>query len=139
MLAASKLDELPQFINVLVGEMSLVGPRPEDARFVAAHAADYAEILSIRPGITGPSQIAFAAESKILCPEDPVGDYLRRILPQKVALDRMYAGRASLGTDLRILLWTSLATVGRCEVAVHRETGRLARRRRSPAGRELAA
>src|SRR5947209_11061296 len=83
-LAKCKLDELPQLWNVLRGDMSLIGPRPEDPSFVALHAADFVEILRVRPGITGLSQIAFAEESRILDGEDPTGHYLERILPQKM-------------------------------------------------------
>lgn len=133
LLARTKIDELPQFINVLRGDMSLIGPRPEDAEFVAERRADYAEILTVRPGITGPSQIAFADESRILSADDPVGHYLAQVLPQKCALDQMYVRGAGLGTDLRIVFWTSAVVLGRRQVAVHRETGRMSLRRRMPA------
>jgi lipopolysaccharide/colanic/teichoic acid biosynthesis glycosyltransferase len=128
-LACTKLDELPQLLNVLRGDMSLIGPRPEDPGFVAQRRADYDEILKVRPGITGLSQIAFAEESRILCQDDAVGDYLRRILPQKCALDRMYVRTVGLGTDMRILAWTIVAVVLRRQVAVDRDTGRLCQRR----------
>jgi lipopolysaccharide/colanic/teichoic acid biosynthesis glycosyltransferase len=129
-LTRSKLDEIPQLINVLKGDMSLIGPRPEDPGFVIARQTDYDEILRARPGITGLSQIAFAAESRILSTSDPVGHYLSTIFPQKCALDRMYVRHADLRTDFRILAWTTVAVVMRREVAVHRETGALGLRRR---------
>jgi lipopolysaccharide/colanic/teichoic acid biosynthesis glycosyltransferase len=129
-LARTKLDELPQFINVLRGEMSLIGPRPEDPGFVAERRTDYDEILRVRPGITGLSQIAFADESRILSDTDPVGHYLGRIFPQKCALDRLYVRSAGLAIDLRILAWTAVAVVLRREVAVHRHTGRMSLRSR---------
>ena len=131
-LARSKLDELPQFYNVLRGEMSLIGPRPEDPVFVAQRAADYEVILRVRPGITGFSQIAFANESSILSTTDPERDYISRILPQKCALDRMYVQTLSLRTDLRIVLWTFTAVVLRRPVAVDRATGAMRLRRRPP-------
>jgi lipopolysaccharide/colanic/teichoic acid biosynthesis glycosyltransferase len=124
-LARTKLDEVPQLWNVVKGEMSLVGPRPEDPSFVEAHRDDYREILSVAPGITGLSQLAFARESEILDPEDRVGHYVNGILPQKIGIDRMYAARRSLRMDLWILWWTAAAVLLRREVAVHRETGRL--------------
>jgi lipopolysaccharide/colanic/teichoic acid biosynthesis glycosyltransferase len=133
MLACTKLDELPQLLNVLRGDMSLIGPRPEDPAFVAQRPADYDEILKVRPGITGLSQIAFADESHVLSGDDPVGDYLRRIFPQKCALDRMYVRTVGLSTDLRILVWTIVAVVLRRQVAVDRQTGAL-RQRRSRSG-----
>jgi lipopolysaccharide/colanic/teichoic acid biosynthesis glycosyltransferase len=127
-LARTKLDELPQLWNVLKGEMSLVGPRPEDPSFVEQHREAYDAILAVRPGITGLSQLAFARETEVLDPGDRVGHYVSRILPQKMQMDRMYAVQRSLSMDLKILWWTLCAVVGRLDIAVHRDTGRLNRR-----------
>jgi lipopolysaccharide/colanic/teichoic acid biosynthesis glycosyltransferase len=128
-LARRKLDELPQLWNVLKGEMSLVGPRPEDAEFVALQATAYSRILTVRPGITGLSQLAFARESDILDPSDRIAQYVERLLPMKSRIDRLYAERRSLSMDFRIVVWTVLAVgLGR-DVAVHRDTGRLTIRR----------
>jgi lipopolysaccharide/colanic/teichoic acid biosynthesis glycosyltransferase len=125
LLAKTKLDEIPQLWNVLRGEMSLVGPRPEDPAFVRLHAEQYAPILRGRPGITGLSQLAFAKEAEILADTDRLNDYVDRILPQKIRLDRLYLEKRSLRMDLRILAWT-LAAIGlRKDAAVHRSTGRL--------------
>jgi lipopolysaccharide/colanic/teichoic acid biosynthesis glycosyltransferase len=132
-LARSKLDELPQVFNVLRGDMSLIGPRPEDAGFVVRRQDDYDVILQVRPGITGFSQIAFAEESQILSEDDPLGHYLHGIFPQKCALDRLYVRSVSAWTDMRILFWTLVAIVFKRRVAVHRSTGRMTLRRR-PAG-----
>jgi lipopolysaccharide/colanic/teichoic acid biosynthesis glycosyltransferase len=132
LLAHSKLDELPQLWNVVRGQMSLVGPRPEDPRFVETQQAAFAPILEVKPGMTGLSQLAFARESSILDPDDRVGDYLHRILPQKMALDALYARRRTVGQDVRILWWTAIAVLGRRDVAVHRITGRPGLRRRPP-------
>jgi lipopolysaccharide/colanic/teichoic acid biosynthesis glycosyltransferase len=131
-LAKSKLDEVPQLWNVLKGQMSLVGPRPEDPGFVEELADEYEAILEVRPGITGLSQLAFARESEILDPEDSVGHYVSRILPQKVLMDQLYARRRSVLMDARILFWTVAAVLLRRSVAVHRETGRMNVRHRSP-------
>lgn len=137
-LARTKLDELPQLVNVLRGQMSLVGPRPEDPRLVRRHDDDFAEIHSVRPGITGLGQLAFAREAEILDPADRVGCYLDRILPQKAHLDLLYARTHSIRGDLRILAWTIVPVVLRRDVAVNRRTGRLTVRRRatdvSPSG-----
>jgi lipopolysaccharide/colanic/teichoic acid biosynthesis glycosyltransferase len=124
-LARTKLDELPQLWNVVKGEMSLVGPRPEDPSFVDGHLDDYREILRVAPGMTGLSQLAFARESEILDPNDRVGDYVRRILPQKIGMDRLYAQRRSLRMDAQILWWTAAAVIVRRQVAVHRDSGRM--------------
>jgi len=129
-LAATRLDELPQFWHVLRGEMSIVGPRPEDPRLAAHRPEDFREILLVRPGISGLSQLAFADERRILRRDDPVADYLQRILPQKCALDRLYVRRATLATDLRIVVWTVVAVLLRRPVAVDRSTGATSLRRR---------
>ncbi len=129
-LARTKLDELPQLWNVLRGQMSLVGPRPEDPGFVALHDSEYRRILAVRPGITGLGQLAFARESEILDPEDSVGHYVNTILPQKVRLDVLYASGWTLRGDLRILAWTIFPVILRADVAVNRRTGTLTRRRR---------
>jgi lipopolysaccharide/colanic/teichoic acid biosynthesis glycosyltransferase len=129
-LARTKLDEIPQLLNVLTGSMSLVGPRPEDPGFVALGTDDYKRILEVRPGITGLTQLAFARESEILDTEDPVGDYVRRLLPQKMRIDRLYVARRSIGMDVRILWWTGINLLFKSEVAVNRSTGSLSLRRR---------
>jgi lipopolysaccharide/colanic/teichoic acid biosynthesis glycosyltransferase len=137
-LSRSKVDELPQVWNVLCGQMSLVGPRPEVPEFVQRRNAEYSDILTARPGVTGLSQLAFARESAILDPTDRVGHYERAILPQKLALDRMYVARHSLRGDLRILWWTFLAVAFGRSVAVHRGTGDLNVRRRPVVDAHLA-
>lgn len=130
-LARFKLDELPQLINVLRGEMSLVGPRPEDEMYVALAHSEFTRILEVRPGITGLSQLAFACESEVL---DRAADrhecYVNRLLPQKIALDQLYAAERTLGMDVRVVFWTVVAVVMRRQVAVYRDSGRLGRRRR---------
>jgi lipopolysaccharide/colanic/teichoic acid biosynthesis glycosyltransferase len=129
-LARTKLDELPQFWHVLRGEMSLVGPRPESPGFVARFPDDYAVILTTRPGLTGYTQLAFAREGSILDPNDAHGHYVNELLPQKVGLDRLYAGHLSTRRDLRILIATAGTLFLRQPVAVNRATGELTRRRR---------
>jgi lipopolysaccharide/colanic/teichoic acid biosynthesis glycosyltransferase len=130
LLAKSKLDEVPQLWNVLRGEMSLVGPRPETHTFVQRHRETYDEILSVRPGMFGLSQIAFIAEGRILDDDDPISHYVAQILPQKVKLDQMYARRRTLLFDLKIVTWSIVAVLLRRQVAVHRESGRMNLRRR---------
>jgi hypothetical protein len=106
------------------------GPRPEDPGFVAERSHDYEQILSVRPGITGLSQIAFAEESAILSKDDPLTHYRERIFPQKIRLDRMYAARPTLAMDFQIIFWTAAAVMLRRQVAVHRGTGKMNLRRR---------
>jgi lipopolysaccharide/colanic/teichoic acid biosynthesis glycosyltransferase len=129
-LALSKLDELPQLWNVLLGQMSLVGPRPEDWSFVDLYEREFDDILVVRPGVTGLSQLAFAREAEVLDPSDPVAHYVGRILPQKVSLDRLYARRRSIGMDVRIMFWTVIPVLLRRDVAVNRDSGHLTMRRR---------
>ncbi|MDP9334779.1 MAG: sugar transferase [Actinomycetota bacterium] len=129
-LAKTKLDELPQLLNVIAGHMSLVGPRPEDPCFVEMNPAAFAEIFYTRPGITGLSQLAFANESAILDPSDPIGHYIERIMPQKIVMDRMYATQRTMLVDLRVVVWTLAAVAFRRSVAVHRVTGQMRLRRR---------
>lgn len=129
-LAKTKFDELPQLWNVVRGEMSFVGPRPEDPQFVGLHAEEYDEIHRVPPGITGLSQLAFAKESTLLDRPDTMDYYVEELLPAKVAMDVFYARHQSFARDLAILFWTVLAVLLRCDVAVHRGTGRLSLRRR---------
>lgn len=133
LMARARIDELPQLWNVLRGQMSLVGPRPEDPRFVSLYPDDYERILQVRPGITGWSQLAFASESSILDRDDPVRHYVEAILPAKVRLDCLYAERSRVRHDLIVMIWTAAMMFGRTQVAVHRETGRLGRRQPRPA------
>jgi lipopolysaccharide/colanic/teichoic acid biosynthesis glycosyltransferase len=137
-LAATKLDELPQLWNVFTGEMTLVGARPEDETFVGMHES-YERILEARPGMTGLSQLAFAKETQIMPDQDPVERYVERLLPAKIALDEFYVANRSLGLDLRILGWTAVAVLLRRDVAVNRGTAELSvRRRPSQPPRRLA-
>ncbi len=83
----------------------------------------YAEILTVSPGMSGLSQLAFTRETEIIDPDDRLRDYVTRLFPQKLALDRLYARQRSLRMNVKILVWTTVAVAGR-DVAVHRSTGR---------------
>ena len=102
-LRRARLDELPQLFNVVRGEMSLVGPRPEDPRFVALYSEEQRAVLALRPGITGAAQLVFRDEAALLDPADPEGSYIRAVLPRKLAIDLEYARGRSLAGDLRIM------------------------------------
>ena len=122
-LARYKIDELPQLWHVLRGAMSLVGPRPESPEFTRRYAdGSYSDILTVKPGIVGLSQLAFADESRVLDRDDPIRHYVEELLPQKMRLDRMYAANVGIRLDVRILFWTLVAVVLRQPVAVHRES-----------------
>ena len=104
-IRAYKLDELPQLLNVFLGDMSLVGPRPEVPRYVALYPADVrAEVLSVRPGITDLASVQYRSESTLLAQSaDPERTYVDTILPAKLALCRQYVRERSLGLDLKII------------------------------------
>lgn len=107
-LRRSKLDELPQLIDVLLGDMSLVGPRPEVPRYVAVYPAPLRDVvLSVRPGITDPASLRLADESLLLAHAvDPEKEYVEVILPAKLAEAAAYAKQATLMSDLRIIFRT---------------------------------
>jgi lipopolysaccharide/colanic/teichoic acid biosynthesis glycosyltransferase len=104
-LRAHRLDELPQLIDVLLGHMSLVGPRPEVPRYVALYPAALREqVLSVRPGITDPASLAYRNEAAQLAgAADPEHEYVHVILPAKLAASAAYAAQASLWTDLAVV------------------------------------
>jgi lipopolysaccharide/colanic/teichoic acid biosynthesis glycosyltransferase len=131
LLTRTRLDELPQLWDVLCGRMSIIGPRPEDPGFVELHAERYDRILSVRPGMTGLSQIAYREEATIVDSVSPVEDYLNRILPQKLTLDTLYGQAVSLRLDLQIMYWTLVTLLARRPVSVHRGTAAMRLRRRS--------
>ena len=114
-LRRSKLDELPELWNVLVGDMSLVGPRPEAARFVEQYPEHWRRILEVRPGITDLATLAFRDEEMVMRNvSDPEAVYMTVVLPVKTRLSLDYIQRRSLLLDLSILYHTVRAiTVGR--------------------------
>ena len=113
-LRDTKLNELPQLWNVLVGEMSLVGPRPEDPEFAKNWPPGLRqEILSIRPGITSPASIAYRDEEKQLHSRNLVSDYLNRIVPDKLRLDSLYVRHHTILTDLDTIFWTFIVLLPR--------------------------
>ncbi len=103
LLRLTKLDELPQFINVLRGEMSLVGPRPEAPEYVALYTPEQRAVLSVPPGITGPSQIQFRHEEALLDCADPERYYVTDVMPAKLSIDLKYVAYHSLWVDFTIL------------------------------------
>jgi lipopolysaccharide/colanic/teichoic acid biosynthesis glycosyltransferase len=112
-LRRTKIDELPQLLNVLKGEMSLVGPRPEHPEYVARYTPDQRRVLAVRPGMTGPAALAFFDEEEQLRGADPEAAYLARVMPQKLAADLEYVEGTSVRGDLRILGRTLLVVARR--------------------------
>jgi lipopolysaccharide/colanic/teichoic acid biosynthesis glycosyltransferase len=111
-LRALKLDELPQLFNVLRGDMSLVGPRPEVREYVEMFRADYEVVLSVRPGVTDLASIKFRHEADILGrAADPKQEYINCVLPEKIRLAKEYIADVSIGRDLLIILKTAFALV----------------------------
>ncbi|HXG23605.1 MAG TPA: sugar transferase [Chthonomonadales bacterium] len=103
-----KLDELPQLLNVLRGEMSLVGPRPEVPEYVQLYTEEQRQVLNVRPGITGVTQLEFRHEEELLAGQEDVEAYYRQtILPAKLRLDLRYVRERTLLGDL-CLLWRTL-------------------------------
>ncbi len=113
-LRRTRIDELPQFIDVLQGTMSLVGPRPEVPRYVEHYPVALRErILSVRPGITDPASLAHIDEAALLAAAaDPEREYIDRILPAKLAQAADYAAHATLATDMAVL-WRTMRALWR--------------------------
>ena len=102
-----KLDEIPQLINVLIGDMSLVGPRPEVPKYVALYTDEQKEILKVRAGITDYASIEFSDENDLLASEeDPEKAYIEKIMPKKIELNKKYLSEISILTDIKIILLT---------------------------------
>lgn len=108
-LRRSKLDELPQVINVIKGDMSIVGPRPEDPRYVEMYSAEQRGVLDVRPGITSPASFAFRNEEQMLHGQDWESIYINEIMPAKLAIDLEYSKHPSLLLDLKIIFQTAMA------------------------------
>jgi len=99
-----KLDEFPQFINVLLGHMSVVGPRPEVAEFVALYTLEQRNVLLVRPGITDEASLQYFEENKLLAAsDDPMQTYIDLVMPSKIAINLAYLENRSLLTDLTVV------------------------------------
>jgi lipopolysaccharide/colanic/teichoic acid biosynthesis glycosyltransferase len=107
LLRKFKLDELPQLINVLKGEMSLVGPRPEVEKYVNLYTNEQREVLNLYPGITDPASIKYVDENEVLeKAEDPERVYIEKIMPEKIRLNLEYAKNATVITDFMVIIKT---------------------------------
>jgi lipopolysaccharide/colanic/teichoic acid biosynthesis glycosyltransferase len=102
-----KLDELPQLINVFIGDMSLVGPRPEVRKYVDLYNAEQLKVLSVKPGITDYASIQYSNENEILAKsQDPEKTYINEIMPDKLLLNLRYINDISVVTDVKIIIKT---------------------------------
>jgi lipopolysaccharide/colanic/teichoic acid biosynthesis glycosyltransferase len=109
----TKVDELPQLINVIKGDMSLVGPRPEVRKYIEMFPERWSKILSIRPGITDPASVEFRNEEEILAAaEDPEREYVEKVLPRKLELYEKYVNDITFLGDLKVIVATFAAILG---------------------------
>jgi lipopolysaccharide/colanic/teichoic acid biosynthesis glycosyltransferase len=105
-LRRTKVDELPQLLNVIAGDMSLVGPRPEDPRYVALYTPEQRRILQVRPGITSAASLAYRHEEQMLSGPNWQDTYVHEVMPAKLAIDLEYLARRNLLTDMTLILRT---------------------------------
>ena len=107
-----KLDELPQLFNVLLGDMSLVGPRPEVRKYVDLYSKEQQRILEVKPGITDYASLEYFNENEILGrAEDPEKAYIDEVMPAKLALNKRYIEESGLWTDIKIITRTILKII----------------------------
>lgn len=112
-LRKTKLDELPQLFNIIMGDMSFVGPRPEVPKYVAVYTQDQREILKIKAGITDYASIYFSNESEILGKQkNPEKFYIEKVIPYKIELNKKYIEEAGLITDIKIIFLTIFKVAG---------------------------
>ena len=112
LLRKSKMDELPQLINVIYGEMSMVGPRPEVRQYIESYPERWEHILSVKPGITDPASVVFRDEEEILAASDnPEKEYLENVLPKKLDLYERYVNHITLFGDLKVIFNTVIAVI----------------------------
>ncbi len=106
-LRKTKLDEVPQLINILKGEMAVVGPRPEVPQYVELFRSDYEQILQVRPGLTDLASLKYRDEAALLAhAKNPEDEYRTRVLPDKIRLAKDYLDRSSLWFDLALIFRT---------------------------------
>jgi len=107
-----KIDEFPQFLNILKGDMSIVGPRPEVRKYVDMYTPEQLRVLSVRPGLTDYASIRYVNENELLAKSDnPEQTYIQEIMPDKLNLNLKYIDERSIGVDLKIMLQTLAAIV----------------------------
>ncbi len=107
-LRATKIDELPQFINLLIGDLTLIGPRPEAPEFVEKYTAEQRQILNVKPGITGPTQLKYTILEAEAVPDgqDAERFYVEQVMDKKLRLDLEYINKRTFFSDCRVVLQT---------------------------------
>ena len=107
-----KIDEFPQFLNILKGEMSIVGPRPEVRKYVDMYTPEQMRVLSVRPGLTDYASIRYVNENELLATSpDPEKTYIEEIMPDKLNLNLKYIDEQSIWVDMKIMMQTLIAIV----------------------------
>ena len=107
-----KLDELPQFLNIIKGDMSIVGPRPEVPKYVALYDERQRQVLSVRPGLTDYASIEYISENELLAQSsDPDKTYIEEIMPAKLELNLKYIENQSVMEDLQLIFKTLFSIV----------------------------
>lgn len=113
-LRKTKLDEIPQLLNVLAGQMSLVGPRPEVPEYTARYTPAESKVLDVKPGMTGPASVAYIDEEGLLAScSDKESFYVNTVMRQKLVIDLVYRGQVSLTGDLRLIFQTATTLLAR--------------------------
>lgn len=105
-LRKTKIDELPQLVNVLRGDMSLVGPRPESPLYVAMYTAEQRRVLAVRPGITSAASLKYRHEEQMLSGPNWEEVYCTEVMPTKLSIDLEYLSHRTVGSDLKLVLDT---------------------------------
>lgn len=117
-LRAWKVDELPQLINVVRGEMAVVGPRPEVPRYVELYSAEQRRVLEVRPGITDPASIKYRNESEVMAAQtEPERYYVEVLMPRKLEINLDYLAHRSLASDFGVIVSTAAAVINRRETS----------------------
>jgi lipopolysaccharide/colanic/teichoic acid biosynthesis glycosyltransferase len=135
LLRRTRLDELPQLWNVLVGEMSVVGPRPEDPHYVELYSPRQRRVLDARPGITSLASLRYRDEQALLVGPSWERTYVERVMPAKLEIDLAYVERQSVDLDLRILAATALLLLGQDRLADRLVAGVSVRQRQATLSR----
>jgi lipopolysaccharide/colanic/teichoic acid biosynthesis glycosyltransferase len=113
-LRKTKLDEFPQFINVLIGQMSVVGPRPEVKEYTDLYTTEQRKVLAVKPGITDYASLQYYDENRLLGEsENPKETYINEVMPAKIKLNRKYLDNPNIGHDLKIVWLTFMKVLGR--------------------------
>jgi lipopolysaccharide/colanic/teichoic acid biosynthesis glycosyltransferase len=109
-----KLDEFPQFVNVLLGQMSIVGPRPEVQEYVTLYSKEQREVLEVKPGITDYASLEYFNENELLGKStDPTKTYIEEVMPAKLAINRKYVQQSGFFQDIKIMWLTFMKILGR--------------------------